>query len=68
MEAITRSEIFMAAAAGKGTAPTPITRQEKFLKDIADSIGELFVTSGGDTLTWDGNTGGRNIGKKWTRI
>lgn len=39
MEAITREEQFMAAAAGQAVElPEPITRREKFLKAIADAV------------------------------
>lgn len=40
MEPITRNEMFMAAAAGEydGELPTPITRQEQYLKKIIEEI------------------------------
>lgn len=45
MEAITREEQFMAAAAGQAVKlPEPITRREKFLKAIADAVQSGGVT------------------------
>lgn len=63
LEPITRQEKIIA-----GQDLTPITRMEKFLKQYRGGSGGVtswnelegkpFVTVGGDTLTWDGNTDG----------
>ena len=39
MKPITREEQLLSAAAGNGTAPTPITREEYFLAEIANGGG-----------------------------
>lgn len=54
MEPITRSEQFLARAAGNsGEELTPLTRLEHFLKDIADAQGG----SGGSVTSVNGQTG-----------
>lgn len=63
LEPITRQEKIIA-----GQDLTPITRMEKFLKQYGGGSGGVtswnelegkpFVTVGGDTLEWDGNTEG----------
>lgn len=53
VDAITRLQKYLAAIAGNGTAPTPITDFEKLLYNIAETVGaagesELPSTSASD--------------------
>lgn len=65
---LTREEQYLAYLSGTGTAlPEPITRNERYLYNLCkkngtggaktwDDLG--YSPTGGDTLTWDGNTAG----------
>lgn len=64
---LTREEQYLAYLSGTGTAlPEPITRNERYLYNLCkngtggaktwDDLG--YSPTGGDTLTWDGNTEG----------
>ena len=50
MDPMTRSEIFMAAAAGEydGELPTPVTRSEQWLKKMADRVNTGTGADGGN--------------------
>lgn len=58
MEAITRSDKFLAAIAGMDVElPEPITRSDKFLKAIADKVGNAGGGGVGvTTFYWDDGT------------
>ena len=62
----TRYEKFLSAAAGSGTAPDPVTREEKFLKAIADNAGGGGSSGGVLVVHMDENTGA--LDKTWQEI
>ena len=51
MEAVTRKELFMAAAAGENVSlPKPVTREEMFLKHMADNSAAKYFVEQTETL------------------
>ena len=68
MEPITRNEIFLASAAGdySGNLPDPVTREEMYLKEIADNTGGCGITI--DTEPTEGSENAVSSGGVYTAI
>lgn len=65
VKAVTRLQKFLAAIAGDGVAPNPITDKEKLLHNIAENVNNGGGSGGGVLVVTD--TDG-TLDKTWTEI